>query len=131
MPSDSAPSKVPITLADQAAGRIIMIADDLQDALANKTLAPPGPGIITDKTRVVLYGCDVGRSTEFPETALGSVRQPWRAAGAAATERVQARTDRRVEYRQAQSWTLVRNAPLIPAGADSPTAAGRRSALSS
>ena len=52
----------PITLASQAAGRTMTIADDMQDALANKSLAPPGPGVITDKTRIVLYGCDIGRS---------------------------------------------------------------------
>ena len=52
------------------------IADDLQDALANKSLAPPGPGIITDKTRVVLYGCDVGRSLNFLKLLSGLFGNP-------------------------------------------------------
>ena len=64
----------PITLANQAAGRTSTIADDLQDALAAKSLAPPGPGVITDKTRIVLYGCDVGRSLNFLKLPPGPVR---------------------------------------------------------
>ena len=80
----------PITLADRAAGRTMTIADDMQDALANKTLAPPGPGIITDKTRIVLYGCDVGRSVNYLKLLSGLFGNPGELLTRAATERVQA-----------------------------------------
>ena len=66
----------PITLASQAAGRTFTIADDLQDALAAKSLAPPGPSVITDKTRIVLYGCDVGRSLNFLKMLSGLFGDP-------------------------------------------------------
>jgi hypothetical protein len=110
----------PVTLADQAAGRIYTIADDMQDALANKTVAPPGPGIITDKTRVVLYGCDVGRSLNFLKLLCGLFGNPGEllAPRRLSVFKVDGST---VKYRQAQSWTLVRKAPLTPAGADAPT----------
>ena len=110
----------PITLASQAAGRHITIADDLQDALATKTLAPPGPGIITDKTRVVLYGCDVGRSLNFLTLLSGLFGNPGEllAPRRLSVFKLDGST---VKYRQAQSWTLVRKAPLTPVGANAPT----------
>jgi hypothetical protein len=109
----------PITLADQAAGRKMTIADDLQDALANKSLAPPGPGIITDKTRIVLYGCDVGRSSNFLKLLAGLFGNPGEllAPRRLSVFKLDGST---VKYRQAQSWTLVRKARLIPAGASIP-----------
>src|SRR5690349_17187001 len=55
----------PVTLASQAAGNVSMSADDLEEALAAKPLTPPAPGVITDNTRIVIYGCDVGRSLRF------------------------------------------------------------------
>jgi hypothetical protein len=111
----------PITLADQAAGRIMTIADDLQDALANKSLAPPGPGIITDKTRIVLYGCDVGRSLNFLKLLSGLFGNPGEllAPRRLSVFKLDGST---VKYRQAQSWSLVRKARLI-----SPASIGRRS----
>jgi hypothetical protein len=63
--SGFASMECPVTLASQAAGRRTMTVDDLKDALAAKSLAPPGPAAITDKTRIVIYGCDVGRSESF------------------------------------------------------------------
>jgi hypothetical protein len=110
----------PITLADQAAGRTMTIADDMQDALAAKSLAPPGPGIITDKTRVVLYGCDVGRSLNFLKLLSGLFGNPGEllAPRRLSVFKLDGTT---VKYRQAQSWTLVRKARLIPAGASAPT----------
>jgi hypothetical protein len=110
----------PITLADQTAGRKMTIADDLQDALANKTLPPPGPGIITNKTRVVLYGCDVGRSLNFLKLLSGLFGNPGELLAPRRLS-VFKLDGSAVKYRQAQSWTLVRNARLIPAGASTPT----------
>ncbi len=110
----------PITLADQAAGHILTIADDIQDALANKSLPPPGPGIITDKTRIVLYGCDVGRSLNFLKLLCGLFGDPGEllAPRRLSVFKLDGST---VTYRQAQSWTLVRKARLTPPGADEPT----------
>ncbi len=110
----------PITLAHQAAGRTMTIVDDLQDALAAKSLAPPGPGIITDKTRIVLYGCDVGRSLNFLKLLCGLFGNPGEllAPRRLSVFKLDGTT---VKYRQAQSWTLVRKARLIPAGASTPT----------
>jgi hypothetical protein len=110
----------PITLANQAAGRAMTIADDMQDALANKTLPPPGPGIITNKTRIVLYGCDVGRSSNFLKLLSGLFGNPGEllAPRRLSVFKLAGST---VKYRQAQSWTLVRKARLIPAGRSAPT----------
>jgi hypothetical protein len=110
----------PVTLASQAAGRKLTIADDLQDALAAKSLAPPGPGVITDKTRIVLYGCDVGRSLNFLKLLSGLFGNPGEllAPRRLSVFRSEGST---VKYRQAQSWSLVRKAPLIPAGGSTPT----------
>ena len=110
----------PITLADQAAGRTLTIADDIQDALAKKSLPAPGPGIITDKTRIVIYGCDVGRSLNFLKLLSGLFGDP----GELLAPRrlgVFKLDGTKVKYRQAQSWTLVRKARLIPAGGSVPT----------
>src|SRR5258708_3657753 len=102
----------PITLADQAAGHVFTIADDMQDALANKSLAPPGPGVITDKTRVVLYGCDVGRSLNFLKLLSGLFGNPGELLAPRRLS-VFKRDGSTVKYRQAQSWTLVQKARLI------------------
>jgi hypothetical protein len=110
----------PITLASQAAGRTFTIADDLQDALAAKSLAPPGPGVITDKTRVVLYGCDVGRSFNFLKLLSGLFGNPGEllAPRRLSVFKLDGST---AKYRQAHSWSLVRRAPLTPAGVSAPT----------
>ena len=96
------------------------MADDIQDALAAKSLAPPGPGVITDKTRIVLYGCDVGRSLNFLKLLCGLFGNPGEllAPRRLSVFTLQGST---VKYRQAQSWSLVRNARLIPAGGSAPT----------
>ena len=110
----------PITLADQANGRTMTIADDMQDALANKTLAASWARIITDKTRIVLYGCDVGRSLNFLKLLAGLFGNPGEllAPRRLSMFKLDGST---VKYRQAQSWTLVRKAHLTPAGANEPT----------
>jgi hypothetical protein len=109
----------PVTLASQTAGRRTMTADDLQDALAAKSLAPPGPGVITDKTRIVIYGCDVGRSSRFLTMLSGLFGDPGEVL---APRRLSLfiLAGSTVKYRQAQTWSLVRKAPLIPAGASVP-----------
>jgi hypothetical protein len=110
----------PLTLASQTAGRRTMTVDDLQDALANKTLAPPGPGIITPTTRVVIYGCDVGRSADFLKMLSGLFGDPGEVL---APRRLSLfiSDGAKVKYRQAQTWSLVRKPPLIIGGSSAPT----------
>jgi hypothetical protein len=112
----------PLTLASQTAGRRTMTVDDLRDALANKTLAAvaPGPAVITAGTRIVIYGCDVGRSEEFLRLLSGLFGDP----GEVLAPRrlglfiVDGTT---VKYRQAQTWSLVRKPPLVIGAAPVPT----------
>lgn len=109
----------PVTAALQAKGRSTTIADDMRDVIASKTLPPPGPGIVNAKTRLVLYGCDVGRQKTFLKLLCqlfgtpGEVLAPRRLS-------VFRLANSKVQYRQAQSWTLTRSARLIPAGSVQP-----------
>ena len=110
---------MPITLADQSAGRSVCVAGDVLDALSKKSLVPPGPAVIDDTTRVVIYGCDLGRSTNFLMLLSGLFGNP----GELLVPRrlgVFKLDGSSVLYRQAQTWTLVEKAPLIPTGADAP-----------
>ncbi len=110
--SGFASMECPVTLASQAAGRRTMTVDDLQDALAAKSLAPPGPAAVTDKTRIVIYGCDVGRSESFLRMLSGLFGDPGEVL---APRRLGVFTldGTTVNYRQAQTWSLVRQPPLI------------------
>ena len=110
---------LPVTLAEQAVGRSVTAADDVRDALAKKTLVPPGPAVIDDTTRVVIYGCDIGRSTTFLMLLSSLFGSPGELL---APRRLGLFTldGSTPLYRQAQTWTLVKKAPLIPAGADAP-----------
>jgi hypothetical protein len=110
----------PVTLTEQAAGRKVATADDLQNALANKSLAAPGPGIVTARTRVVIYGCDLGRSEVFLRMLSGLLGAPGellapRRLGLFVSDGTT------VEYRQAQTWSLIRKPPLIIDGAAAPS----------
>jgi len=109
----------PVTLADQRAGRRTMTVDDLNDAVTNKSLAPPSPTVITAKTRVVIYGCDVGRSMRFLtllSTLLGNPGELFAPKRMSVFQLV----GTNVVYRQAQTWSVVRKEPLIPAGSSAP-----------
>ncbi|MDT5184029.1 MAG: hypothetical protein QOI29_2187 [Mycobacterium sp.] len=117
--SGFASMECPVTLASQTAGRATMTADDLQDALAAKSLAPPGPGVITDKTRIVIYGCDVGRSSRFLTMLSGLFGDPGEVLAPRRLSLFML-AGSTVQYRQAQTWSLVRKAPLLPAGASVP-----------
>lgn len=66
----------PVTVPAQQHGRRTITADDLQDVLAAKSLAPPGPAVITANTRIVIYGCDVGRSLRFMTMLSGLFGDP-------------------------------------------------------
>lgn len=110
----------PVTVVDQTNGRRTMTADDLQDALAAKSLVPPGPAVVTPKTRIVVYGCDVGRSERFLRMLSGLFGEPGEVLAPRRLSLFQL-AGTTVNYRQAQTWSLVRKAPLIPAGASTPT----------
>ena len=110
---------LPITLADQASGRSITVAEDVLGALTKKTLVPPGPAVIDDTTRVVVYGCDIGRSTNFLILLSCLFGNPGELL---APRRLSVFTldGSTALYRQAQTWTLVKKAPLIPEDANAP-----------
>lgn len=109
----------PVTLADQQEGRRTTTVHDLNDAVANKLLAPPSPTVVTANTRVVIYGCDVGRVTRFLtllSTLLGNPGEllaPRRLS-------VFYLGGTNVVYRQAQTWSVVRNELLLAAGGTEP-----------
>jgi hypothetical protein len=110
----------PITRASQTSGRRTMTVDDLQDALANKTLAPPGPAIVSDKTKIVIYGCDVGRTEAFLKMLSGLFGDPGELL-APKRMGVFMLDGTTVKYRQARTWSVVRKAPLLAAGQAAPT----------
>jgi hypothetical protein len=120
--SGFASMECPLTLADQTSGRRTMIVDDLRDALAKKTLAAvvPGPAVITDKTRIVIYGCDVGRSEEFLRLLSGLFGDPGEVL---APRRLSLfiSVGTTVNYRQAQTWSLARKPPLVIGDLAEPT----------
>jgi len=109
----------PVTVASQNAGRRTMTADDLQDVLAAKSLTPPGPAVVTAKTRIVIYGCDVGRSMRFMTMLSGLFGDPGELLAPRRLSLFQL-VGTKVVYRQAQTWSLVRKAPLISADGTEP-----------
>jgi hypothetical protein len=118
--SGFASMECPVTLASQTSGRSTMTVDDLQDALAAKSLAPLGPAIVTKQTRIVIYGCDVGRAEKFLRMLCGLFGDP----GEVLAPRrlgVFELDGAIVKYRQAQTWTLVRNPPLVLGAAVTPS----------
>lgn len=118
--SGFASMECPVTLASQAAGRRTMTVEDLKEALAAKSLPPPGPTAVTDKTRIVIYGCDVGRSESFLRMLAGLFGDPGEVL-APLRLGVFALDGTTVKYRQAQTWSLVRKPPLVLGGAADPT----------
>jgi hypothetical protein len=111
---------LPLTLADQAAGRGFVSADDVGDALSKKSLTPPGQAVVDDTTRIVFYGDDLGRSTNFMLLLAGLFGNP----GELLAPRrlgVFLQDGSSVSYRLAQTWTHVSKAPLFPAGASEPS----------
>jgi hypothetical protein len=110
----------PLNAAAKTAGRVSTNEWDLEEALAKKTLAPPSPTVVTAKTRIVIYGCDVGRSEGFMiklSTLFGNPKELLapRMMGVFREE------SGKVRYRQARTWSVVRKAPLIAVGTHAPT----------
>jgi hypothetical protein len=111
---------LPLTAAEQAAGATITTSDDVQKAIANKTLAAPAATVVADTTRVVLHGADIGRSTTFLMRLASLFGNPGELL---APRRLSVFTPDGSDalYRQAQTWTRVGVEPLIPDGADEPS----------
>lgn len=109
-----------ITNAQRNQGKTWIDVDDLQDALATSSVKAPGPTVITPNTRIVIYGCDIGRTSKFLKHLLllfgdqGELLAPRRMS-------IFKLAGSKVVYRQAQSWSLARKEPLIPAGKTEPT----------
>jgi hypothetical protein len=82
-------------------------------------LTPPGPAVITDKTRIVIYGCDVGRYEKFLRMLSGLFGDPGEvlAPRRLGVFKLDGTT---VKYLQAQTWSLVRKPPLVLNGAAAP-----------
>jgi hypothetical protein len=118
--SGFASMECPVTLASQAGGRRTMTVDDLRDALAANSLAPPGPRAITEKTRIVIYGCDVGRSESFLKMLSGLFGGPGEVLAPLRLGLFML-DGATVKYRQAQTWSLIRQPPLVLDGAAEPT----------
>src|SRR5204863_3116129 len=66
----------PLSVADRSSGRRTTTEHDLRAAVLGATITSPGPGVITDKTRIVIYGSDVGRSTPFLVLLAGLFGSP-------------------------------------------------------
>jgi len=98
----------------RAKGQIFIEIDDLKTALANKVPTPLGPAIVSPKTCVVIYGCDVGRSAEFLTLLSGLFGNPGELL-APRRMAVFVPDPGGVKYRQARTWTLTRP-KLLPTG---------------
>jgi hypothetical protein len=110
---------MPLTLADQAAGRGFANAEDVENALSKKSLVPPGQAIVDDTTRLVLYGGDLGRSMNLMLLLSGLFGNPGELLAPRRLS-VFMLDGSNVLYRQAQTWTRVSKAPLVPEGANEP-----------
>lgn len=97
-------------------------ADDLQNALKAKVPASPAPTIITDKTRVVIYGCDIGRSSRFLTMLSGLFGNPGEilAPKRIAVFMLTGDPTKPVKYRLAQTWSVAQKSPLVAAGTSAP-----------
>jgi hypothetical protein len=80
--------------------------------------AAPAPGIISDKTRVVIYGCDVGRSARFLTMLSGLFGDPGEilAPKRIAVFMLTGDAAKPVKYRLAQTWSVAQKSPLVAAG---------------
>ncbi|HEY4267130.1 MAG TPA: hypothetical protein VGM94_02950 [Galbitalea sp.] len=97
-------------------------ADDLQNALNAKVPAAPGSAIISSKTRVVIYGCDVGRSSRFLTMLSGLFGDPGEilAPKRIAVFMLSGDPAKPVKYRLAQTWSVAQKSPLVVAGTAAP-----------
>ena len=107
----------PLTAADQASGRATSTEDDLRTAVVSATIAPPGPGVITPNTRVVIYGSGVGRATRFLALLSGLLGNPGDLLAPRRMGLFQLAGGMAV-YRLARTWSVAAKAPLSADPAD-------------
>jgi len=75
-------------------------------------LQPPGSGAITAKTRIVLYGCDVGRDTRFL-ISLGELFGTPASVAAPIRVAVFRLKDGKIQHRLARTWSVLWGAGSI------------------
>lgn len=102
---------MPLRKAAESAGGITMrgtLDNAVLDSRAGKAdaLLPPGSGAITAKTRIVLYGCDVGRDDKFL-TALGDLFGTPASVAAPIRVAVFRLKDGKVQHRLAWTWSVL------------------------
>jgi hypothetical protein len=110
---------MPLRKTDEAAGGVTMrdsLGNAVLDARAKSagSLQPPGSGAVTPKTRIVLYGCDVGRDTAFL-TSLGELFGGPREVSAPIRVAVFRLKDGKVQHRLARTWSVLWGATSIHA----------------
>lgn len=102
---------MPLPKTDEARGGVTMRGTLTNAVLAARaktagSLQPPGSGAITSKTRIVLYGCDVGRDLAFL-TALGELFGTPAHVSAPIRVAVFRLKDGKVQHRLARTWSVL------------------------
>ena len=102
---------MPLRQASEASGGVTMrdnLGNAVLDARAKKAdaLLPPGAGAITSKTRIVIFGCDVGRDTAFL-TLLGELFGTPASVAAPIRAGVFRLADGVVQHRLARTWSVL------------------------
>jgi hypothetical protein len=109
--------ELPLRKTSEAAGGVTMrngLTNAVLDARAAKAgaLLPPGRGAITPKTRIVIFGCDVGRDAVFL-TALGELFGTPGSVAAPIRVAVFRLKGGKVQHRLAQTWSVLWGATSI------------------
>lgn len=102
---------MPLRKAAESAGGITMrgtLDNAVLDSRAAKpgALLPPGSGAITAKTRIVLFGCDVGRDDRFL-TGLGELFGTPASVAAPIRVAIFRLKGSKVEHRLARTWSVL------------------------
>jgi hypothetical protein len=102
---------LPLRKSDELRGGVTMRGSLSNAVLAARAktagaLQPPGGGAVTPKTRIVLYGCDVGRDLTFL-TALGELFGGPGEVSAPIRVAVFRLKDGKVQHRLARTWSVL------------------------
>ena len=108
---------MPLHKTDEESGGVTM-RGQLGNAVLNArakaagALLPPGSGAITANTRIVLYGCDVGRDTQFL-TSLGELFGTPACVAAPIRVAVFRLKNGAIQHRLARTWSVLWGASSI------------------